>query len=258
MAYSGGRKGTNEVDAGVVSYMKIRMGFACLALAGAVIAEEPIEVIQSRHNSMEKKSAWRKCQVSDLVGLATLVKIAPAQTNEVGVEAVFRFTDRMPVVFVPNYRHKGGDDFGEYVVTIPSTLRNPEDTTWNLNYLSLPWKWKESETYVCFFRGQYAGGSATYSMLWVLPGRQWEMVREEVQKEQAEYEPYVRAKKRELRDLKEEYRAIWGRIDITEADADALSKEPRIRNNALRKELKYWEKETGITVEWGNLKSVWP
>ncbi len=79
-----------------------------------------------------------------------------------------------------------------------------------------------------------------------------------VQKEQAEYEPYVKVKKQELRALKEEFRAIWSRTDITEAEAEAMSQEPRKRNIALRKELDEWTAQNHIRVNWKNLKTTWP
>lgn len=240
--------------------MKIQIGIAILALAGAAIAAVPPEVVRLRHVGMEGHSSWHKCQVSDLVGLATLVKFDPAQTNEVGVEAIFKFTDRMAVEFVPSYRNMGKADSGEYVVTIPATLKDPGDTSWRSDYESLPWNWKESETYVCLCRSEFnhGNGTRTCKMIWVLPGSRWGAFKEEVQEERAAVEPYVKAKKQELRALKDEFRAIWSRADITEAEAEALSLEPRKRNIELRKELEDWGAQNKIQVKWSNLDTTWP
>ena len=221
-------------------------GLMMLVIAVGIAFGFPPNEVKEYWDANEKMSPWLILQETDLAGLATLVKFDPAQTNAYGVEAVFRFTDMMT------------GEPGEYVVTIPYALRNPEKLSWQPNYMSMPWNWKGTESYVCLCQSDYEDGKEMRWMDWAAPGSQWGAVQEEVRIGRAEVEPYVKAKKQELRALKDEFRAIWSRTDITEAEAESLSQEPRKRNIAVRKELDDWENQTGIFVRWNNLDSTWP
>ena len=217
-----------------------------LVLAVSVAFGSPPNDLKEYWDANEGMTPWLILQEADLAGLAKLVKFDPAQTNAYGVEAVFQFKDMLT------------GEPGEYVVTVPHALRNPEKLSWQPNYMSMPWNWKVSESYVCLCRPDYEDGEEMWWIDWAAPGSQWWAVQEEVGKGRAEVEPYVKAKKQELRALKDEFRAIWSRTDITEAEAESLSQEPRKRNIAVRKELDDWENQTGIFVRWNNLDSTWP
>ena len=230
--------------------MKFKLCFVILVLSSAGYATE--WDLQSPWYMKGDLTAWQRCRYRgiDLVGEAKLVSFDPAKSNEGGVVATFQFTDMM----------KGLP--GEYVVTIPDSMRNPMNmlfdmASWNKTKQLEPWQWKNAETYGVLCITNFDSGIRMVD--WVVPRDKWGSFKKSVEKEHAEFVAFVKEKKLEMLKLESKINNILDREEIEDEEKDARWKLLSDR----RHELYIQVQEAGLPYfifdfDWDNPEQTWP
>ena len=195
---------------------------------------------------------WQHCREYgvDFVGEAKLVRFDPANANEHGIEAVFLFRDVI----------KG--TAGEYVVTIPDTMRNPasvgfDKAAWKQPEQLGPWQWQVGEAYGCLCISNVNYGIRMVD--WVVPLDKWGAFKVSVMKERSEFEVFVRGKKEEYRALQEKIDGIWDREDLEEEEQVARIEQIEERRSEIYDQVQAKGALYFISnFDWYNPDQTWP
>ena len=195
---------------------------------------------------------WQRCRYRgvDLIGEAKLVSFDPVKTNEYGVEAIFLFTDMMKGIS------------GEYVLTIPDSMRDPMNMTfdleeWNRTRELGTWQWKAGERYGCLCVSNVYYGIRMVD--WVVPLNKWRAFKASAEKERVEFEAFVKEKKLERLVLEKKIKGIWDREDLGEKEKDVRVEQIEGRNSEIYNQVQ----EKGfpyfiLEFDWNNPDQTWP
>ncbi len=195
---------------------------------------------------------WQRCRYIgvDMIGEATLVSLDMAHTNENGVVAAFHFSNMLKGVS------------GDYVVTIPDTMRDPSNMNfdideWNRTKQLKPWQWTLKETYgiICISNEIDGGRMVDY----VVTMDKWGAFKASVNAERYENESFIRSNKEEYRKLQDEIDRTWDLDDIGEEEQLAMiekieERRSEIYDRVMEKASRYFLP----IVDWDTLEQTWP